>query len=62
MPGTYTRAKADLNIFTLARNLYSGNLAIPRQLAQLVGLRLFNSYDIFSTRVEVLVRKVNKFN
>ena len=25
--GTYTRAKADLNIFTLAQNLYSGNLA-----------------------------------
>ena len=60
--GAYTQVKADLNIFILARNLYSGNLATPRLLVQLVGLRLFNSYDIFNTRVEVLARKVNKFN
>ena len=58
----HTQAKADLNMFTLTQNLYSGNLATPRQPAQLAGLHLFNSYDIFSTGVEVLAKKVNKFN
>ncbi len=62
MLGAYMRAKADFNIFTLAQNLYSGNLVTLWQPAQLAGLRLFNSYDIFSTGVEVLIKKVNKFN
>ena len=62
MSGTYIQAKVDLNIFIFAWNLYSSNLATLWQLVQLVGLRLFNFYDIFSTKVEVLVKKVNEFN
>ena len=62
MLSAYIRAMADLNIFILAWNLYSSNLAILQQQVQLVGLGLFNSYNIFSTRVEVLARKVNEFN
>ena len=62
MSGAHMQAKTDFNIFTFAWNLYSGNLVTPQQPAQLAGLCLFNSYNIFSTEVEVLVRKVNKFN
>ena len=60
--GTYTQAEADLNIFTLTQNLYSSNLATPQQPAQLAGLRLFNSHNIFNTKMEVLAKKVNEFN
>ena len=62
MSGAHTWAEADLDMFTLARNLYSGNLAILWQLAQLASLCLFNSHDIFNTGVEILVKKVNEFN
>jgi len=62
MSNAHMWAEADLNMFTLAQNLYSGNLVILWQPAQLAGLRLFNFHNIFSTGVEILVKKVNKFN
>ena len=62
MLGAYMWVEADLDIFIFAQNLYFSNLVILWQPAQLAGLCLFNSHDIFSIKVKVLMKKVNKFN
>ena len=60
--GAYTRASIELDIFLLAYIIYLSNLAIPQGPRQLVGLQLFNSYNILCTSIDVLVERIKQFN
>jgi len=56
--GAYTRASTELNIFLLACTIYLSNLAMPQGPRQLVGLQLFNSYNILYTSIDVLAERI----
>jgi len=56
--GTYTRASTELNMFLLTYTIYLSNLAIPRGPRQLVGLQLFNSYNILYTSIDILAERI----
>jgi len=58
MSGAYIWASIELNMFLLAYTIYLSNLAIPRGPRQLVGLQLFNSYNILYTGVDVLAERI----
>jgi len=60
--GAYTQASIELNIFLLTYIIYLSNLAMPRGPRQLVGLQLFNSYNILRTSVDILVERIKQFN
>jgi len=58
MLGAYIRAFTELNIFLLTYTIYLSNLAMPRGPGQLVGLQLFNFYNILYTGVDILVERI----
>ena len=60
--GTYMRAFIELNIFLFTYTIYLSNLAMPQGPKQLVGLQLFNSYNILRTSIDVLAERINQFN
>jgi hypothetical protein len=63
MPGNHTTASAADNMFSLARNLFTGHLSSPRTATDLEGMiNVFESADIFAIRVELLEEKVEYFN
>jgi len=62
MSGAYMRAFTELNMFLLAYTIYLSNLAMPRGPKQLVGLQLFNSYNILHTSIDVLAERIEQFN
>lgn len=63
MPGTYTTAGVETDMFILARKLFKDNLAKPRSASQLASfLKQFDSSDILRLGVDVLAERVDTFN
>jgi hypothetical protein len=63
MPGTHTTASTLLEIFSLARNLFLGDLAEPRSPQRLAGhSRVFDSDDILQIGMDRLAEKIEYFN
>jgi hypothetical protein len=63
MSGTHTTASATLDMFTLARNIFTGDLATPREASIIGGYRNdFMSQDIVRIGLDKLEEKVAYFN
>ena len=61
MPGNHTIASAVLDMFSLARSLFTSDLAEPRRLDELTG-SFFDSEDIFKAGMSILANRVETFN
>lgn len=63
MSGAHTTASATLDMFTLARNIFTGDLAMPRDASIMGGYRnVFESQDIIQIGLDKLEEKVEYFN
>ena len=63
MSGAHTTASATLDMFTLARNIFTGDLATPREASIMGGYRnVFMSQDIVRIGLDKLEEKVAYFN
>ena len=63
MSGAHTTASATLDMFTLARNIFTGDLATPRDASIMGGYRnAFMSQDIIQMGLDKLEEKVAYFN
>lgn len=61
--GQHTIADTALDIFLVARTLFVGELAEPRNTTQLASFTaLFDSFDIFRAGMSVLAKNVRTFN
>ena len=61
MPSAHTTPSARLDMFSLARSLFSSKLAAPRPEADLHG-QYFDSMDIIGAGMKVLSSRVSAFN
>ena len=61
MPGTHTTSSVGMDMFTLARNIFKGDLCTPRKVAEQT-YSGYESEDILCNGMEVLAQKVESFN